>query len=411
MGMTFLILFAMAEITLVALTFTKFSEKSAWLKNRVIVRTAETVLLLGMILLPTVNMKWRFFGALIVIAVRLIFAGIIWLIRHKKIQGMKKKLWSVVNCVLSVILVTVSLVPAFLFTNYNGLPTTGDYKVNQVSAILVDESRKDEFENDGSFREVPIYFFYPESKNGEFPLVIFSHGAFGYYQSNYSTYAELASNGYVVAALDHPHHSFFTEDTNGTIITVDSNFIDEVMKVSSIDNAADLNDEQVYEISRKWLKVRVDDENFVLDTIKSAKSSRSLDKAWHTDDEDTVMNVLSKTDTEKIGLIGHSLGGATSVTVGRERDDIDAIAVLDGTMLGEVKEIKNGKNVYYSEPYPIPVLDFTKEKDYNERMQYKIEHGYAYVNEYVTENAKDSKTVMVNYPSSKVNGLPASSSS
>ncbi len=186
MGMTFLVLFAIAEITLVVLTFTKFGEKAAWLKNRIIIRAVETVLLLGMILLPTVNMKWRFFAALAVVAVRFIFAGIMWIIKHKKIDGMKKKAWSVVNCVLSTILVAVLLVPAFVFTNYSGLSTTGNYKVAQGSAILVDESRIDEFENDGSFREVPAHFYYPDSESGEFPLVIFSHGAFGYYESNFT---------------------------------------------------------------------------------------------------------------------------------------------------------------------------------------------------------------------------------
>ena len=131
MGMTFLVLFAIAEITLVVLTFTKFGEKAAWLKNRVIIRAVETVLLLGMILLPAVHMKWRFFFTLLVVAVRFIFAGIMWIIKHKKIDGMKKKSWSVVNCVLSTALVAVSLVPAFIFTNYNRLSTTGNYKVAQ----------------------------------------------------------------------------------------------------------------------------------------------------------------------------------------------------------------------------------------------------------------------------------------
>ena len=46
--------------------------------------------------------------------------------------------------------------------------------------------RIDEFENDGSFREVPAHFYYPDSESGEFPLVIFSHGAFGYYESNFT---------------------------------------------------------------------------------------------------------------------------------------------------------------------------------------------------------------------------------
>lgn len=64
MGIIFFILFTLAEIALVVLTFTKFRKKVTWRRNRAIIRTAEVGLLLGMILIPTVNMKWRFFGEL-----------------------------------------------------------------------------------------------------------------------------------------------------------------------------------------------------------------------------------------------------------------------------------------------------------------------------------------------------------
>lgn len=389
MGILYLILFASAEITLAVLTFTKFSEKGAWLKNRAIVRAAEAVILTAIILVPTVNMKWRFFTALGLVTVRFIFDGVMWLVKRKKATGFKKKGWSVVNCVVSVMLMITALTPAFIFTNYNGLPTTGEFEVKEAAAILVDESRTDTFENDGSYREVPVRFYYPENAEGSYPLVIFSHGAFGYYQSNYSTYAQLASNGYVIAALDHPHHALFTTDTEGKTVTVDTGFIEDVMNINE-----NTSDEEVFGISQDWLKLRVDDENFVLDTIKAARKASQLDESWHTDDQELILAVLAHTDTGKIGLMGHSLGGATAVALGRERDDIDAVIDLDGTMLGETVEVKDGKNVYYSEPYPVPVLDFTKETDYNDREQYKNENGYPYVNEYVTDNAKSSKTVV-----------------
>ena len=391
MGILFLILFTLAEIALVVLTFTKFREKSAWRKNRVIVRVIEVSLLLGIVLLPFTHMKWRFLFALIVVFIRLLLSLIVWLTTRKKASDLRRKPATIVSCIFSIVLICISLIPAFLFINYNGLPTTGAYQVNEVSAILVDESRVDPFENDGSYREVPAHFYYPENADSEYPLIIFSHGAFGYYQSNFSTYAELASNGYIVAALDHPHHSFFTADTNGKTVTVDTDFIEDVMRINE-----NTSDEEVYTLSQSWLQLRTDDENFVLDTIKSAKSNKSLDESWHTEDQTGIISVLEHTDTEKIGLMGHSLGGATAVSLGRERSDIDAVIDLDGTMLGEIKGVENGKNVYYSEPYPVPVLDFTKETDYNDREQYKSEKGYPYVNEYVTDNAKVSKTVVFN---------------
>ena len=101
--------------------------------------------------------------------------------------------------------------PALILNNADWMDEYSyvDFMVKEAAAILIDRSRTDPFEKGGAFREVPVHFFYPEQDAAHperFPLVIFSHGAFGYHKSNYSTYQELASNGYVVAALDHPHH-------------------------------------------------------------------------------------------------------------------------------------------------------------------------------------------------------------
>ncbi len=388
MGTTFLILFAAAEIALVVMTFTKFGEKAAWLKNRVIVRAIETALLLGLVLLPVVHLKWRFIAALAVVAIRFIFAGISWLIGHKKINGMKKKAWSVVNCVLSTILVAVSLMPAFIFANYNGLPTTGNYTVAQVSSILVDESRTDTYENDGSFREIPAHFFYPEGASGEFPLVVFSHGAFGYYQSNFSTYAELASNGYVVVALDHPHHAFFTKDTSGKTIIVDSQFINDAAMIQNMDIVSA---EDIFNITNEWMNLRCDDISFVIDSIEAARSDDQLSSAWHSENNELVMNVIKSIDTDHIGCMGHSLGGAASIELGRTRNDIDAVIDLDGTALGEVEGFKNGKGFADETVYPVPVLVIGRKTDYNNEEELQKLDVYNNLTEHLVENAADGK--------------------
>lgn len=355
MGIIFFVLFAIAEITLVVLTSTKYGEKAAWRKNKLIIRGAEALLLLGMILIPSVNFKWRFFGAIIVLAVRFAFAGVTYLIKRGKAEGRKKKGWSVVNCVVSIILILFALMPSFIFANYSGLKTTGEFEVKQTSAILVDKSRPDTFENDGSFREVPAYFYYPDAESGSFPLIVFSHGAFGYYQSNFSTYMELASHGYVVVALDHPHHAFFTKDSDGKTVIVDRDFINDAMTIGGGD---DVSAEDVYRITKPWMELRVADESFVIDSIKSAKTACSLSDLWHAENGEQLLGVLKMTDTGKIGLIGHSLGGATGVETGRERDDISAVVDLDGTALGEIVDVKDGNYVLKEEAYPVPVLVF-----------------------------------------------------
>lgn len=41
-------------------------------------------------------------------------------------------------------------------------------------------------------------------------------------------------------------------------------------------------------------------------------------------------------DLTKIGLFGHSLGGAAAAQVCRERNDVGAVIVIDGTMIGDI---------------------------------------------------------------------------
>lgn len=389
MGMIFLILFVAAEIALVVLTLTKYGEKTQWLKNRLLIRGIETVLILAIVLVPTTHMKWRFLGAVLIVVIRLIIAAARYLMKRRSAVGVKKKVGIIVSCILSIVLIAAALTPAFLFANYDGLEPTGEYQVKESSAILVDENREDPFENDGSFREVPIHFYYPDGE-GNFPLVVFSHGAFGYYQSNYSTYTELASHGYVVVALDHPHHAFFTTDTEGNTVIVNDQFLADALAATN----GEISAEEEFEITQQWMALRTGDENFVLDTLKASAEKGQLSDAWHTEDAKRALSILSKTDMEQIGLMGHSMGGATAVALGRERSDIDAVIDLDGTMLSEITGIEAGSYQYNSQPYPTPVLDFGKKSDYDTFEKLNAEQGYVYANQHVIDHAVDGRLVL-----------------
>ena len=357
--MELLLLFILIAAEILFLIFEavkKSSDKKTWTIRRLIVNAGEIVLYCIMLLLPGIDTGFRFTGLIILLVVRVVFAGIFALANRKK-TGIKKTGLKVMSLIVSVILICGAMVPAFLFTDYEGRPVTGPYTVTQCNCILVDESRIEAFENDGSKREVPAYFFAPaEAKEGEkFPLVVFSHGAFGYYQSNASTYLELASNGYVVVSIEHPYHSFFTKDTSGKTIIVDKDFMNGCMNANG-----DMTEEKIYELSRSWMELRVADMDFAVDALIAGADNNDTGCYWFENDSSRkdVLDVLTHIDTDKIGLMGHSMGGATAVEVGKIRDDIDKY-IIDET------------------PYKIPLFELENANSYYELQEIsKIDYPY-----------------------------------
>ena len=371
MGFVLLILLAVSEIVLILRTCLKEKEKPKWRKNRMITRMAQIVIVIIAFLYPAAQ-KWRLVPVLCFLIVLLLTAVLAVLI--KKTGGEKTIGGTLVPGICSIVLTGIFLVPAFVFTGYNGLPVTGEYQVQETSAILVDRSRTDSFEQDGSFREVPIHIYYPETAEGvsdSFPLVVFSHGAFGYYQSNTSTYMELASNGYVVVSLDHPHHSFFTQDTAGRIILVDQGFIGSVMEIG---DSTDPNANAEEKLSRyqDWMELRTADIGFVLDAVEAAKAEKEMSDIWFLSkgSHDNIRSVLEKIDMQSVGLMGHSMGGAASAALGRERKDVSAVIDLDGTMLSEYAGVVDGRFVISDQPYELPILEFVNWETRNQLQEY-----------------------------------------
>ena len=361
-------LMAVLELGFMIFELSKISSKKEWSTKRIILNAAEIIVFFAMVLLPGIDTGFRFTGLIFMLVLRLVVSGIFWLINRKNLKP-KKKVSAVFGAILGIILILSSMIPAFLFTDYEGLETTGPYKVSQANAILVDRSRTEQFENDGSYREVPVYFIYPEDAAEKMPLVIFSHGAFGYYQSNSSLFLELASHGYVVASIEHPYHSIFTHDTDGKTIIADRDFLNDSMTTGT----GDKSEAEVFEVTSKWMELRTADMNFAIDSLKE----KNID-SWYidADQKDGVAKAVSLIDTSRIGLTGHSMGGATAVTCGR-RDDISAVVDIDGTMIGENLGVNGDDIIINEEPYHTPLLNLQNQNHHDEAVQALID-GEAY---------------------------------
>ncbi|WP_259391847.1 hypothetical protein [Paenibacillus thiaminolyticus] len=93
------------------------------------------------------------------------------------------------------------------------------------------------------------------------------------------------------------------------------------------------------------MKLRTDDMNFVIDTVlEKAKTGSG--------------NVYQLVNTEKIGVFGHSMGGAASVWLGREREDIGAVVNIDAPLFSELVYNRETDDFAASgQPYTTPLLN------------------------------------------------------
>jgi len=239
----------------------------------------------------------------------------------------------------TLVLIFLVLIPAFVFPQHKLPRVTGPHSVATALYYLVDPDRIETHSSTGKNRQVNVECWYPADGPGKYPLVLFSHGAMGIKLSNTSTFTELASNGYVVCSMDHPYDSFFTRGADGRLVTTDPGFRAEIVGI----NNGTYTEAASYDLYQKWLQVRTADINFVLDTILSGARAGS----------DPVYSLI---DIARIGLMGHSLGGASVGLVARERGDVDAVVLLDADLQGDYVDYSDGKYTLNDEAYPVPLF-------------------------------------------------------
>ncbi|WNS42403.1 alpha/beta hydrolase [Paenibacillus sp. MMS20-IR301] len=334
-----------------------------------------TLFIIFVILVLSPVIVWSFSWALLA-ALLFIFAlkGSIELIRNKAGSGQSKRSTRVWKIMITAVALLIAMIPPILFPQYREPEVTGEYEVRTAVYTYTDPNRIEEFTDTGDNRFVNVKFWYPGNAGGTYPLVVFSHGAYGVRESNTSTFTELASHGYVVVSIDHPYHSFYTQSADGKITMINADFLREVND-SNKDGIYTI--EELYGLTQKWMKLRTGDMNFVIDTI--------LEKAGR--DQDPVYQLIN---TEQIGVFGHSMGGAASEAVGRERSDVDAVVNLDAPFFRELvydREIND--LAAKDEPYRVPLLNI-----YTDDVWRQLGKNSAYAANVVNNpNFKDAYTV------------------
>jgi dienelactone hydrolase len=144
----------------------------------------------------------------------------------------------------------------------------------------------------------------PVSENKAYPLLLFSHGLSGLRMQNTAQFEELASHGYVVATVDHTYDSVITIMPDGRAILHHGQTVmpEEVSMILS---------------GRQLVGVRIQDIATALAFLED--KNRDPDSFLH-----------DRIDLDKVGVMGHSTGGATAIEFCAQSTHCQAVLVQDG---------------------------------------------------------------------------------
>ncbi|MFF1439196.1 alpha/beta hydrolase family protein [Streptomyces sp. NPDC058295] len=145
----------------------------------------------------------------------------------------------------------------------------------------------------------------PVARNGgRFPVVLFSPGLGGVRTQNTAWAEELASHGYVVAALDHPYDS-------AAVVLADGRTINT--KITSTGD-----DEEDDKRAAETTGIRAVDLSFALTQLGR------LDRGGIDGP------LTGRLDTGRAAVTGHSLGGGAALQAARQDRRFDAVINMDG---------------------------------------------------------------------------------
>jgi predicted dienelactone hydrolase len=237
-------------------------------------------------------------------------------------------------------------------------PPTGNQHIGVVPLHLVDRSRPDPWVSSQPVRELMVSVWYPARRthaqpvyawlppgawerfgqdngvppgsvrvpltharvdasvdrhHGGRPLILYSPGLGGNRDSSTVLVEQLVSRGYVVATIDHTYDASEVEFPDGRV---------EVSAVPPI----------TPEVVEKVVAVRVADTRFVLDSLVALDAGRNPD----AEQRPLPAGLRGALDLSRVGMFGHSLGGATAAQAMYQDHRIKAGVNLDGTMAGVV---------------------------------------------------------------------------
>lgn len=174
-------------------------------------------------------------------------------------------------------------------------------------------------------------------KDKKFPLILFSHGYGAFRDSNTYMCAEIASHGYVVAAIGHPYECMALNFPDGSCIDLDKKALAQAkpMIPALIENLKLMKPKGDHK--DQYNKFKAFEKKYFGSIIPR------LDE-WCKDADNVLDYALTnyddRIDRDKgVGVTGHSLGGAMAHMLIRKSDRYACAVNIDGGLFGEYDDL------------------------------------------------------------------------
>ncbi len=344
-----------------------------WIGNRR--RELFLILMLSLLFIHIVTqgIRWQMYLVYLFIASELV-GFIINRVRSGVNRNMEKGKWKSILWILGLI---ISLILIILFPYNHIEKPSGSYEVGTFSMDIVDENRIELYgDTSGEPRQIRIQLWYPTDSTvgldrakwlndgvkvassipsfagmpgfllaytaridsnsylyailsddkSSYPIIVVSHGWLGFRNIHTDFCELLASNGYIIASIDHTYGSLATVFNDGTVRNVDPNALPDA---STVDDFSDY--------SNKLVTTFAIDAQLTINTLENlttgqVKLDNYIDKKDLNNMEDTsgFSGMLEdRINIDMIGAIGHSTGGGGVTKLAMIDDRIDAVFGFD----------------------------------------------------------------------------------
>jgi hypothetical protein len=142
---------------------------------------------------------------------------------------------------------------------------------------------------------------------GTFPVVVYSHGWTGFRTIAVNQLEALASNGFMVIAIDHTYEAATVRFPDGEVVDYDP---------AALPDAGEVGDEAYHDATQTLEEVLTDDLTTVIDALEEGEGG-------------PFGAIAASADVTRLGVYGHTTGGGAAVSFCLQDERCDAVLGLD----------------------------------------------------------------------------------